>query len=70
MQLTFNFGDRTIFSGDLDPNKSGFFTRVPRCSPASSTRRSRFASGFEGVTLIDVDCLFPLDERSSIVPGK
>lgn len=54
---------------DVDPNKSDFFTRVPRSPPATSTR-SRFESGFEGVTLMEVDCLFPLDERSSIVPDK
>lgn len=71
-KITFPFGD-CIFSEDLhpdvDPNKSDFFTRVPRSPPATSTR-SRFESGFEGVTLMEVDCLFPLDERSSIVPDK
>ena len=50
-KLTFNLGDG-LLGEDFDTNKSGFFTRVPRCS-LSSTRRSRFASGFEGVTLME-----------------
>lgn len=51
-KLTFNLGNG-IFGGGFNPNKSGFFTRVPRCSLSLSTRRSRFASGFEGVTLME-----------------